>query len=175
MIKRALGLALIQCCFAAAVCVATDAPPSEASVKQLLELAQAHKLIDTMTSQVDTLMKSAMQQVTNGRPVPIEAQKIFDKCHNDVMTIMREEFSWEKLEPMYVRIYQKSFSQQEVDGMIAFYKTPAGQAVINKLPTVMQNSLIEVQQMMGPMMQRIQKMQQDVVATIQAEKNKQGG
>jgi hypothetical protein len=38
----------------------------------------------------------------------------------------------------------------------------------------MQNTLTEVQQMMGPMMQRIQRMQQDVVAEMQAEKNKRG-
>ncbi len=78
------------------------------------------------------------------------------------------------LEPMYVRVYQKSFTQGEVDGMIAFYKTPAGQAVINKMPVVMQNTMNEVQQMMAPAVQRIQRMQQDVIAEMQAEKGKKG-
>jgi hypothetical protein len=175
MTKRALGIALIQCCFVLPVCVAANAPASEASIKQLLELTQAHRLVDTMMSQMDTVMKNAMQQATNGQPVPPEAQNIFDKCHTEVMTVMRQQFSWEKLVPMYVRIYQKSFTQEELDGMIAFYKTPAGQAVITKIPVVMQNSMTEVQQMLAPMMQRIQKMQTDIVAEIQAEKNKRGG
>ena len=79
------------------------------------------------------------------------------------------------MEPMYLRIYRKSLSQSDVDGMIAFYKTPAGQAVINKMPLILQNTMAEVSQMMGPMMQRAERMQQDLIAELQAEKAKTGG
>lgn len=73
---------------------------------------------------------------------------------------------------MYLRIYRKSLIQREVDGMIAFYKTPAGPAVIKKLPLIMQNSMAEVTQMMGPIMQRVERMQKDMVAEIESEKQK---
>ncbi len=92
-----------------------------------------------------------------------------------MMTAMKEVLDWNKLEPMYVRVYQKSFTQEEVDGLIAFYRTPAGQALINKMPVVMQNMMTEVQQMMHPMMQAMKRMQQEVVAEIQAVKKKSGG
>jgi hypothetical protein len=29
---------------------------------------------------------------------------------------MREEMTWDKLRPLYVQIYQKSFTQEEIDG-----------------------------------------------------------
>jgi hypothetical protein len=122
-------------------------------------------------SQMDTIMKNALQAATEGQPV---SQETFDQCRTEVVSILREQFTWDKLEPMYIRIYKKSLSQQEVDGMIAFYRTPTGQAVINKMPVIMQNSMNEVNQMMGPMMQRIQRMQQDIVAEIRAEKAKKG-
>jgi len=92
-----------------------------------------------------------------------------------MMTAMKEVLDWNKLEPMYVRVYQKSFTQGEVDGLIAFYSTPAGQALINKMPMVMQNTLNELQQMMQPMTQAMKRMQQEVVAEIQAAKKKSGG
>lgn len=168
MLKRSL-FSLVLCC---SIVYAAENPPSDASIKQLLEAAQARKLIDTIMAQMDGIMKNMMEAATQGKPVSPEVQKTFDKCRSDVATIMKEEFTWEKLEPMYVRIYQKSFSQQEVDGMIAFYRSPAGQAVLNKMPLVMQNSMQEIQQMMGPMMQRIQRMQQEMVAQIKAEKGK---
>jgi len=82
---------------------------------------------------------------------------------------------WTKLEPMYIRIYQKTFSQEEVDGMIAFYKTPGGQAVVSKMPTAMQNTMDEMQQMMAPVMQSMQRMQQDVIAELKTESKKKGG
>jgi hypothetical protein len=150
-------------------------PPSEASIKQLLEAAHARKLIDSVMTQMDTLMKQTMQQATQGQPVPPKVQKDIDKREAEMMAALKEMLDWNKLEPMYVRVYQKSFTQSEVDGMIAFYKTPAGQAVISKMPVVMQNTMNEMQQMMGPMMQRLQKMQQDVVAEMKAENEKKGG
>lgn len=150
-------------------------PPSEASIKQLLETAQARKLLDSVMAQMDGFMKQAIQQATQGQKIPPKVQKDIDKRQAETMAVLKETLDWNKLEPMYLRIYQKSFTQQEVDGMIAFYKTPAGQAVINKMPAVMQNTMDEMQQMMGPMMQRIQRMQQEVVAELKAEGEKKGG
>ncbi len=145
-------------------------PPSEASIKQSLVVMQARKSLDVMAGQLDAMMKNAMQQITQGQPVPPEAQKSFDKCRAEVVAVVQEQFTWEEMEPMYTRIYQKSFTQDEVDGMIGFYKTPAGQGMISKMPVVMQNTMNETMKMMGPMVQRIQKMQQEVVAQMQASK-----
>jgi hypothetical protein len=120
-------------------------------------------------------MQQSLAQATQGRDIPPKLQKDIDKWQAEVFASMKDLLDWGKLEPIYVRIYQKSFSQEEVDGMIAFYKTPAGQAVISKMPAVMQNTMDEMQQMMGPVMQKMQKMQQDVVAEMKATNQKKGG
>jgi hypothetical protein len=39
--------------------------------------------------------------------------------------------------------------------LIAFYKTPAGQALITKSPLMMQNIMEEMRAMMRPMVQRV--------------------
>jgi len=149
--------------------------PTEASIKQLLEVAQAHKLIDSVMAQMDSLMQQTIAQATKGQQIPAKVQKDIDQRRGELLAMMKDLLDWKKLEPMYVRIYQKTFSQQEVDGMIAFYKTPAGQAVMSKMPAAMQNTIDEMQQMMGPVMQRMQQMQQDVVAEMKTEgKNKDG-
>ena len=154
---------------------AADNSPSEASIKKLLDVMQVHKSLDAIAGQLDMIMKNAMQQVTQGQPVPAEAQKSFDNCRAEIVTVLKEQFTWDKMEPMYVRIYQKSFTQDEVSGMTAFYLTPAGRSVVTKMPLVMQNSMNETMKMMGPMMQRIQQMQQEVVAEMQASKEKKNG
>jgi len=150
-------------------------PPSEASVKQLLEVAQARKLIDSVMAQMDNLMLQSIAQATQGQKIPPKVQKDIDQQRGEMIAMMKELLDWTKLEPLYVRVYQKTFSQQEVDGMIAFYKTPSGQAVIAKMPAVMQNTIEEMQQMMAPVMQKMQKMQQDVVAEMKAEGKNKGG
>jgi hypothetical protein len=152
-----------------------SAPPTEASIKQLLEVARAHKLVDSVMTQMDNLMQQTIAQATQGQKIPPKVQKDIEASRTEMFSMMKELLDWTKLEPMYVRIYQKTFTQQEVDGMIAFYKTPAGQAVIGKMPAVMQNTIEEMQQMMGPVMQKIQKTQQDVVAEMKAEGKNKGG
>ena len=174
MIKRVFGLAVIQCGLVLPICFAADAPPSEASVKQLLEVSQVHKILDTTMAQMDGFMKQAMAQATQGQSLTPQVRKDVDKRQTELMSIMKETLDWQKLEPMYVRVYQKSFTQPEIDSLIAMYKTPGGQALLAKMPVVMQNTMTEMQQVMQPMIQKIQRMQQEVVTEIQAEKNKNG-
>jgi hypothetical protein len=181
MIKRLIPVILL--CSSIAIAAdnpsptspAPSNPPSEASIKQLLEVAQARKLVDSVMAQMDNLMQQTVAQATRGQKIPDRVQKDIDQQRAEMVTMMKELLDWTKLEPMYVRIYQKTFSQQEIDGMIAFYKTPAGQAVLSKMPAAMQNTIDEMQQLMGPVMQRMQKMQQDVVAGMKAESKNKGG
>jgi uncharacterized protein len=46
---------------------------------------------------------------------------------------------------MTIRIYSEALTQQELDGMLAYYKTPAGEAVIKKLPRLSQEMSREMQ------------------------------
>ena len=149
--------------------------PTDASIKQLLEVAQTHKLVDSVIAQMNSLMLQAIAQATKGQQVSPKIQKDIDRRRDETVSLMKELLDWKKLEPMYVRIYQKSFNQQEIDSLIAMYKSPTGQMLLNKMPIVLQNSMNEMQQMMQPVMQRIQRMQRDVIAQMQAEREKKGG
>lgn len=160
---------------AISVAVAADKPPSDDSIKQLLEVAQVHKLIDTMMAQMDAFMKQAMEQATQGEQVPARVQQDIEKRRAQMMVAVKDVLDWNKLEPMYVRVYQKSFTQQEIDGLLAFYKTATGQALLNKMPVVMQNTMNEMQQIVQPLLQQARRMQQEVIAEIKAEKEKKGG
>jgi uncharacterized protein len=182
MIKRTLAILLL--CGSALYAAETSSPsasapapanpPSEATIKQMLEVMQARKLVDSMMGQMDTLMLQMVAQATQGQTVPPKVQKQIDQQRSEMMAMMKDLLAWEKLEPLYVRVYQKTFTQQELDGMLAFYKTPVGAAMIAKMPAVMQNTMEEVQAMMGPVMEKMQRMQKDVVAQMKADKGKGG-
>jgi uncharacterized protein len=137
--------------------VAVSAPASEKSIKELLQVMKVSATLDSMMSQIDSLMKSSVQAALQDRSMTKDEQKMMDTMMQKVSAKVKELLTYEKLEPVYIRIYQNSLNQAEVDGMIAFYKTPSGQAVINKLPLITKTSMEEVQKMMVPMMQEIQK------------------
>lgn len=135
---------------------AEEVPPSEASVQQLLQTMHAADLFDNAQRQFDGMFQNMTQQVTQGKPATPEQQKALDEFHTKMMAILHKELGWEAMQPIIMQIYQKSLSQDEVNGMIAFYNTPTGQAVIKKMPVIMQNSMTLMQQKMPHMVQEIQ-------------------
>jgi uncharacterized protein len=162
---------IIASVLAFSVAHAADVPASEASVREMLAVTEARKLIDGMFPQIEAMMKNSMQQALNGQTLSAEQQKsalaLADKMSTKMMALMRDEMSWDKLEPLYLSVYQKTFTQEEVDGMLAFYKTPAGTAMIKKMPVVLAQTMSAMQQKMGPMMQKIQQAVQETVAEIE--------
>ncbi len=152
--------------------ISVAAPASEASIKQLMEVTKARSLVDNIYSQVEGSMNSSLQRALQGKtPTPSE-QKAINNMKQRMTTLIKEELDWNKLEPMYIRLYKESFTQVEVDGILEFYKTPAGQAVINKMPILMQKTMGEMQGMMGGLMPKLQKIQQEFAAELRATKNK---
>ncbi|TJZ73208.1 DUF2059 domain-containing protein [Chitiniphilus eburneus] len=59
------------------------------------------------------------------------------------------------LKPDYIKLYRDTFTQEEIDGLIAFYKTPAGQALVDKMPLVLQNISGILQSRLVPMMGKV--------------------
>lgn len=135
---------------------AEEVPPSDASVQELLQTMHAADLIGNAQQQFDSMFQSMTQQVTQGKPATPEQQKALDNFHGKMKEILHKELGWESMQPIIVQIYQKSLNQDEVNGMIAFYKTPTGQAVIKKMPLIMQNTMSLMQQKMPHMVQEIQ-------------------
>src|ERR1035437_7288582 len=99
------------------------APPTNKSVEKLLELSKAGKLMDSVFSQMDGMMKTSMKQVTKGKPLSAEEQAIMDRQQTKMIGIMKEEFSLAKMKEPFVQVYRETFSQGEVDGLIAFYRS----------------------------------------------------
>jgi len=151
---------------------AADGKPSEDSVRQLMEVTQARKLVEHMYKQFDNHLALAMKQTLQGREIPAETQTFMQKTREKLVRLFQEEASWEKLEPIYVKIYADHFTQEEVDGMLAFYKSPTGQAMIKKMPAVTQNSMREIQARMQPIMAKMSAVLQEETSAFAKEEQK---
>lgn len=166
--KHLLGAALaVAVLFAPA---ARAAPPSLASVEELLQLTQADKTLDTMYGQMEQAMQQGMVQALGRQPLTPAQQKIFEAMPREFSRILREEMGWSALRPDFVTIYRETFDQDEVDGLIAFYKSPVGRAFIEKTPVVMQKSMAVSQNRMQAILPRLQAAMQKAVADIKAAK-----
>jgi hypothetical protein len=162
VLRYALIVLLFGCATAAA------APASDGSIKDLLTITQAQKILDGMRAQFDSLMNNAVQQALRGKTPSAAQQKAIDNMKNRMVAVLQGQLAWEKLEPMYLRLYRESFTEDEIGGMLAFYKTPAGQAVINKMPLLIQKTMTEIQTMSTGLAPQMLSIQKDFMVEIQA-------
>lgn len=158
--------------FAMCPAIAAEPPASEASVRELLTITQSQKLLDGTMGQVDAMMQRSMKQALAGQTLTADQQRIMDNMRTKMIALFREDMKWETLEPMFIDIYKQSFSQKEVDGMLDFYKSEPGQAVIAKMPLVMQNTMQAMQGRMAVMLPKLQRLQQDAIAELKASRAK---
>lgn len=127
---------------------------SAASIDHLMKLTKVESIIETIFTQTDQMMMGMAQQMGiqgNERP-------LFDQYVKDIQILMRTEISWEKMRAPLVAVYADTFTQKEVDDMVAFYKTESGQSLIEKMPGVMNQSMEVSQKLLMSLMPQIQNM-----------------
>jgi hypothetical protein len=143
-------------------------PASQESADRVLVDAKVEKLLDTMLVNVDQVMRRSMDAAMQGQQLSPEQRQAVDARAAKFAQVMREEMTWDKLRPLYVQIYQESFTQEEIDGLIAFYESPAGVAYIEKMPVVMQKSMSIMQSRMAPMMEKMKAAMKEAIAETKA-------
>lgn len=147
---------------------AQTTPPSDESLRELLEVTHSRDVLDQMKAQIHALMQSAHDQALADREHSPEAEAVLTRMRDRVTELLQREIDWAVIEPIYIKIYAESLTQEEVDGMIAFYRTPVGQSVIAKLPNLVQRSMASVQARMSPLMQKLQAIEHETTRELEA-------
>jgi uncharacterized protein len=164
-----VGFALALALWAAAgPAFANDAPPSDESLHEMFTLAHTEETMNGMKPQLDAIITSSMKEVSQGKEITPERQAVMDRMRDKLVAAYNDTFSFQPLQLLLMRVYQATYTQDEVDGLIAFYKTPAGQALINKSPLMAQNLMTEMQAAMRPLMQRIGQIKHEADQEIKA-------
>jgi hypothetical protein len=81
-----------------------------------------------------------------------------------VFKLVSTELSWEKLKPDVVKLYADAYTEQELDAIIAFYKSPVGQSVIAKQADLQTKTSAIAQQRMAAVYPELQKLLKDFTA-----------
>ncbi len=149
--KKLLMATSLAACSLAAVA----APPSDASIEQLLLLTKSEALLDSVYGNLENNMRSTMAQFTAGKELSAEQKRTLELAPKKFAEVMRQDFNWPMLKAVYVKIYKETFDQDDIDGLNAFYIGKVGQSFVTKMPEVMQKSSVAVQQMMVPLMTKL--------------------
>ncbi|WP_189644708.1 DUF2059 domain-containing protein [Luteimonas gilva] len=164
MKKIAIALSGWLLCLTAFSAVA-QTPASDAQVDKLLEVMRARQTLDAVMPQVAASQQQMAAQMTADKQFTPEQRAKLDRILEKSMAGIQRAMAWEKLEPIYRDIYRQTFTAEDMDAMIGFYGSPAGQKLLEKMPQLMQNTMAGVQKLLVPM---LDEMQRDIEAELQA-------
>jgi hypothetical protein len=124
-VRRLLGSLLVVLVVAAPALAQTKMDvEKEKKIRRVLEVTGAQRM----------MLQVAGQMIAS-----------FKKAHPDVpeefWSRFEEKFGSAELIDQLVPIYDKYYSKEDLDGLLAFYESPVGQKVLKTMPQVMQESM----------------------------------
>ena len=124
---------------------------SSADIARLLEVMDMRSMMDSMLKQMSEVQEATITQAFGS--------DLSDKDRAEMSDFMRRtnakvhaRLSWDRLEPLFSRVYTQLFSRREVDAMIAFYGSAEGQSILKKSPQAMALAMQEMQPLIQEMM-----------------------
>lgn len=134
-----------------------DEASKNTKIEELLKLTNADRMVSQMFDQIKTMELSQL----NKDVTPADRQAA-QEVQDRILKLLQDTLSWDKMKPMMVKVYADTFTEEEVDGILNFYESPAGQAMLQKMPTLLQRSMAMGQQMLADVTPQIQKIMQDM-------------
>jgi len=145
-------------------------PAKVAVIEEIFDVTHPEQMIDQSLEQARTIMVSESEK-TLADQVPAGVDKAkYEAAVRDldqrVVDEIKLELDWAKVKPGMVAIYEDTFTLPELEGTLAFYKSPAGQAMIAKLPQVMSKTMALTQESIKDLAPRIQQITADAAAKM---------
>ena len=137
------------------------APPSAESIEVLFSVMHVDSTITSTSATVEAQLRQAVAATHQGKPATPEQLAIDERTIQRSMAVLHDELNWERLKPQFTKVYTDTFTQEEVDGLIAFYSSPVGRAFVAKMPQLMQQAMQIVQADMATMMPKLQRIVRD--------------
>ena len=156
-------LALAAAFFLALPAAHADEASKRAKVEQLFVLTKVDATMGQMVLQMSAAMKRTAQEQAAKQQLTPEQQAYTDKFTAKVDNILKESLSMDTLKPVFLKVYMDTYTEEELDGIIAFYQSPAGKAFIAKTPQLMQRSMQLMQQQVMEVQPQLEQAQKELM------------
>ena len=125
-----------------------DAMNMEVQINASFEAAKA--AIPAQLKQMEAIMPAAPK----GEKHALRAEQT-KKMMEEAMAMIAEEMKWERVKADYINLYAETFSANELNELIAFYRSPAGQSLVAKQPELNRRATEMAQKSIVRLMSRI--------------------
>jgi hypothetical protein len=99
--------------------------------------------VDRLNSQVmDTIVQQTTAIATQnaGGSLTPEKRTALEAFQKKLMAVLEPQIGWKAMKPAFADVYARLFSEEQMDAIIAFYKSPAGIALMDRMPEINQEA-----------------------------------
>jgi len=143
-----------------------DDTSRRAKAEQLVAMEHLEASINKASENLAARMDEIADHLVGNSPTADQKAKIED-FKKQVSKSLDTNFAWTAMKPKVVDLFASNFTEEQLDAIISFYKTPDGAALLEKLPQInaqfnqlgtsaltnmsaeMQKSLHDLQQSLG--------------------------
>ena len=116
-------------------------PAKAALIDEMLAITKPEASKPQMMAQFKIMFsqnfeKTFSDQITQNHDDPARYQKPLHDFEDKVFNLMSDRMSWPRLKPKFIELYDQTFTKEELADIITFYKTPSGQSMLQKMPTL---------------------------------------
>ena len=131
-----------------------DEAGKAAKAEELLQLIQGDQMMK-MLEPMATGMAGAIKP-----DLPAEERERISAMQKKIMALVADRIN--KAKPALAKVYTETYTEDELNGILAFYKSPVGKVFLQKMPEVMQRSAPIMMTLMTNLQPEIQKMAEEM-------------
>lgn len=158
-----LMMLAVGCCAARA-----DEASKRAKAQELFMLLHMDRMMDQLMTGVHSQVQQIVQSMPGADQATPEQKKQIEDFQQRVLTLVNQRLGWKALEPDFINLYASTYTEDELDGIIGFYKSPVGQKMLEKTPQLMAKSTELTQQRMREVQPQLNQMVQDFMKSMAA-------
>jgi hypothetical protein len=130
--RLALLLVLVLCLPLAA---RADDASRRAKAAQLVVLLHTERMVQQNSATIMKQVSDAAEKEIGPNPTPENKARLAG-LENKISQMIDAQLDWKALGPAIIDIYAQTFTEPELDVIVTFYKTPAGIALLDKMPRI---------------------------------------
>ncbi len=141
-----------------------DEVSKKLKAEQMLELTGSAKMMKESFAQIQKMQASQLEKME----LPAEAKPAAAEIQKRLMDMLAERLSWDRMRPTMVKLYMEIFTEDELNAIVSFYSTTAGQSMVAKMPQIMAKSMEMTMGLMSDVMPEIKRITEEVTAKYKA-------
>ncbi|SEL62297.1 hypothetical protein SAMN05216214_11578 [Atopomonas hussainii] len=140
----------------------------EQKAEEFLKLVKADRLVVPVYAQVQQMFAQGFAQA-GGQEADAAVLEHYQARANGELD---KQVSWPQIKPQLVTLYTQKFTEQELTELLAFYRSPLGDKVLNLMPALTQQSAELTQARIEQAVPAINKLMDEMTAKLQKGKDK---